>query len=264
VKVLSFRNLRILVLLVVLALAYMHTKQQRLSATAWLAPVQLVIYPIPGDGSPATVRYLSELEAEDFSGIERFMEREGQRYDLLEPHPVRVYPGPVITSLPPEPPWEGNLIRTMLWSLSLRLWAWHHDPLETPESDGARVRMYVIYQQGDRLGGLPHSLGLPKGLVGVVHAYALERQTPENNVVIAHELLHTLGASDKYDDRGQPVYPEGYAEPERNPLHPQQRAEIMAGRVPISQHQWRMPESLRECVVGRATAREIGWLENSP
>lgn len=263
-KVFSFRNLRVLVLLVILALAYMHTKQQRLSATSWLAPVQLVVYPIPGDGSPATVRYLSELEAGDFSGIERFMEREGQRYDLVEPHPVKIHLGPVLQSLPPTPPWEGNVVRTMLWSLSLRLWAWHHDPLDTPESPGARVRMYVIYQQGDPSRGLEHSLGLPKGLVGVVHAYALERQTPENNVVIAHELLHTLGATDKYDETGHPVHPEGYAEPRRSPLHPQQRAEIMAGRIPVGPDRWQMPEGLGQCVVGPATAREIGWIESGP
>jgi len=35
--------------------------------------------------------------------------------------------------------------------------------------------------------------------------------------VIAHELLYTLNATDKYDlNTGLPIFPNGYAEPERN------------------------------------------------
>jgi len=43
----------------------------------------------------------------------------------------------------------------------------------------------------------------------------------ENDVVIAHELLHTLGATDKYsvvDDA--PRFPEGYGNPAQVPLFP--------------------------------------------
>jgi hypothetical protein len=261
VKVFSFRNLRILVLLSLLALAAVHTKQQRLASTSWLAPVQLVVYPIAGDGSAATRRYMDVLDEDDFSAIERFMDREAARYRLIEPHPVDVRLGPEIEAMPPPPPWEGGMVETMLWSLSLRLWAWRHDRVEDDAPEGARVRMYVIYQQGDEPGGLQHSLGLRKGLIGVVHAYALAEQTPENNLVIVHELLHTLGATDKYDARGQPVYPRGYADPTRSPLHPQERAEIMAGKIPVTPDRWQMPESLHECVVGKTTAREIGWLD---
>jgi hypothetical protein len=263
VRVFSFRNLRILALLALLAFAFIHTKQQRLTATSWLAPIQLVIYPIAGDARPETIHYLEALDPENFGAIERFMEREAERYNLFEPHPVEVRLGPAIDDLPPPPPWDGNLAETIFWSLRLRVWAWRHDPLETPESQGARVRMYVIYQQGDRPGGLEHSFGLPKGLVGGVHAYALERQTPENNVVIVHELLHTLGATDKYDHAGRPIYPEGYGEPGRSPLHPQRQAEIMAGKIPLGDRKWQMPQSLEQCVIGPRTAREIGWLPES-
>ena len=50
---------------------------------------------------------------------------------------------------------------------------------------------------------LAHSLGLQKGLIGVVNAFASSSQAAENNVVIAHELLHTVGATDKYDPQHQ-------------------------------------------------------------
>ena len=58
--------------------------------------------------------------------------------------------------------------------------------------------------------------GLQKGLIGVVNAFASDEQAAQNNVVIAHELLHTVGATDKYDPRtNQPSHPDGYAEPDR-------------------------------------------------
>ena len=103
-------------------------------------------------------------------------------------------------------------------------------------------------------------LGLQKGLIGVVNAYASEAQTAQNDVVIAHELLHTLGATDKYDPQtNQPLFPDGYAEPQRQPLLPQANAEIMAGRIPLSQTDAEMPGSLNEALIGSQTAREINW-----
>jgi hypothetical protein len=78
-------------------------------------------------------------------------------------------------------------------------------------------------------------------------------------VVIAHELLHTLGASDKYDPQSlAPVFPDGYAEPDRQPRHPQRLAEIMAGRFALADGQLAMPERLGQTLIGPRTAAEIG------
>jgi len=107
---------------------------------------------------------------------------------------------------------------------------------------------------------VPHSVGMQKGLVGVVHAFADRNMTRTNNVVIAHEILHTLGASDKYNPETlSPLFPIGYAEPERDPLHPQTLTEVMAGRYAIDAQTFEMPATLDEVVVGAATALEIGW-----
>jgi hypothetical protein len=85
--------------------------------------------------------------------------------------------------------------------------------------------------------------------------------TRPNNVVIAHELLHTLGASDKYDYASlAPLFPIGYAEPEREPLHPQPLTEIMAGRRALDPQTFEMPDSLTEVRVGAATALELRWI----
>ena len=79
-------------------------------------------------------------------------------------------------------------------------------------------------------------------------------------IVIAHELLHTLGASDKYDPSGRTLVPQGLAEPDRVPLFPQPFAEIMGRNRMVSATQERVPSSLAEIAVGPTTAREIGWL----
>ena len=108
---------------------------------------------------------------------------------------------------------------------------------------------------------LPHSTGLEKGLVGIAHVFAAKGMARANLVVVAHELLHTLGATDKYDlETNQPRYPDGYADPDQEPRLPQQRAELMAGRIPVDEQHAEQPESLRQVVIGALTAREIGWV----
>jgi hypothetical protein len=82
----------------------------------------------------------------------------------------------------------------------------------------------------------------------------------QNNVIITHEFLHTLGATDKYDPAtNQPLYPDGYAVPDLQPLVPQRYAEIMAGRTPVSQTDATIPESLNDVIIGSLTAKEINW-----
>lgn len=77
---------------------------------------------------------------------------------------------------------------------------------------------------------------------------------------MAHELLHTLGATDKYDlATNLPIYPAGYANPDAQPLHPQNAAELMAGRIALKESKAEMPISLSGTVVGLTTAAEIGW-----
>ena len=56
-----------------------------------------------------------------------------------------------------------------------------------------------------------------------------------------------------------PGGPSGYAHPEQRPLFPQKQAEIMAGRIPISETRARQPEGLQQVILGEATALEINW-----
>lgn len=131
---------------------------------------------------------------------------------------------------------------------------------QVPGRAPPRIRIFVLYHDPSTLEAVPDSHGLQKGLVGVVHGFAQPVMASSNNIVIAHELMHTLGASDKYaPGSGEPLYPIGFADPERQPLYPQTEAEIMAGRRAVSAHEFEMPPGLRDVVVGPATALEIHW-----
>ena len=259
-KLFSYRNLRILLLFILLMVVAIAAQEQRLESTDWIEPLDVIIYPINGDGEQKTAAYITKLKARDFSAIDSFFAREGKHYQLLVDKPVQTRLGMVIDERPPAVSMhDPNPLKMLVWSLRLRYWAWRITPDEDSVLDS--IQIFVIYQQGEDGKVLDHSLGLQKGLLGVVNAYARVEQNKQNNIVIAHELLHTVGASDKYDQNGNPVYPHGYAQPGKKPRYPQKRAEIMAGRVAITAGQSEMPLSLHRCVVGEQTAREINWLE---
>lgn len=252
-----FRFLRVAVLLLVLVNVAVGAWLARVRSTSWEQPLRVAVFPVAADDSPDTAAYVAGLQRETFAPVADFMRREAADHGMGERPLVEVRLGPVIDRLPPQAPIGGNALRIMLWSLQLRFWAWRHAQVPGAAPD---VRVITLFHDPQRVTRVPHSLGLQKGLIGVVYAFASASQADQNNVVIAHEFLHTLGATDKYDvNTKQPVHPDGYAEPAKVPLWPQARAEIMAGRIPVSATESVMPASLDVSVIGGATAREINW-----
>jgi hypothetical protein len=230
----------------------------RARTTSWEHPLRLMVFPIDADGSPATAAYIAALRKDTFQPIAEFMRSEAQRYGLPQSTPVDVYLGQPTRARPPDPPYGGNALEIAMWSLRLRFWAWRNAQYDGPRPD---VRMFVLYHDPERITQVAHSLGLQKGLIGVVYAFASDAQAAQNNVIIAHELLHTVGATDKYEaGSNMPAYPEGYAEPDKDPLLPQEFAEVMGGRIPVTQAEAEIPEGLDQVQIGAATAREINWL----
>lgn len=252
-----WRRLRITVLLLLLLAVLLGQWQARTRVTAWEQPLWVVLHPVDGDGSAAAAQAVAAAETDGFAALERFFAREAGRHGVALAEPVLVRVGPVPESPPPLPPVAGGPLAIAWWSLRLRYWAYTLYGGGGPPAD---VRLAVRYFDPAGNPRLPHSTGLAEARVGIVNAFAAAAYRGSNRVVIAHELLHTLGASDKYDPAtNQPLHPAGYAEPERVPRHPQRQAELMAGRIPLGPNAARMPEALAEVVVGPVTAREIGW-----
>jgi len=252
------RGLRISILLLVLAIVALDAWLVRTRTTSWEKTLRATVYPIVADGRPATRDYVAQLRREDFASIEAFVRREGRRFGIGIAEPLRVRLGPTLDQLPPLPPADRNALGVIAWSLRLRGWAWRRESGQPrPRS---QIRLFVLYYDPQARTVLDHSLGLREGLIGVVHAFATRDMAPSNNVVIAHELLHTLGATDKYE-RGteMPRWPEGFAEPDLQPRFPQRRAEVMGGRIPLAANKAEIPLGLDDTVVGPMTAREIGW-----
>lgn len=250
------RAIRIALLLLVLATVAQETWLARSRATAWHDPLRVTVYPLNGDGSPAAASYIKGLTPETFAPIEHFFEEETRRHGLQIHRPMRLTLAPPVAALPPPPPQPGSAFDAVVWSLKMRWWAWREGG--GPKGDNPQVRLYVKFFDPERNPRLAHSVGLDRGMIGVVNAFATPAMAGSNNVVITHELLHTLGATDKYDPAtNQPRYPDGYAEPQRG--LPQEFAEIMAGRIPRSATQADIPESLEQTLIGPATAAEIGW-----
>jgi len=253
-----WRSIRILFLLLILGAVSLQQWLDRVHTQSWREPLWVGVYPLNGDGSPAAQHYIDGLAAKDFAPIGEFFAREAHRYGVPVDEPVHVELYPQGSGLPPALAPGAGPLGIAWWSLKLRWYAAHASTV--PGRTPSRIRIFVLYHDPATLDHIPDSHGLQKGLVGVVQAFAAREMTGSNDIVIAHELLHTLGASDKYDlADDQPLYPIGYADPEQQPRYPQQRAEIMAGRRPVSPQEAEMPSSLRAEVVGPATALEIRW-----
>ena len=251
----TFRRLRILLLLGVLAAALGLTWLEQHMVRGWRAPLLVEVIPINGDGSAEATETIRTLKARDFDEINAFLVRETARYGVKQPQAMEVTLMPELRKQPPAPPRDGSVLKTVFWSLKLRWWVYQQSDAWLPQL--GKIKLYVLYHAPQDGVALQHSLGLQKGLIGVVHAFADARQARQNNIVIAHELLHTLGATDKYDVEGRPTYPQGYAEPELPQLMPRREAEIMAGRFVNAAGRLVMPPSLEQCVIGAMTAHEI-------
>lgn len=254
-----FRTLRVALLLVLLFFVAAQSWLTHLRTTDWKETLWVVVYPINGDGSDTVRQYIDNLSADVYAPVSDFFAEEAARYRLGIQRPVTVKLGPEIRVHPPAPPQGGSVPAIMWWSLKLRFWAMRHDTYDGPQPD---ARLFVLYHDPARQTVLRHSLGLEKGLIGVVNAYAGRTLASRNNLVISHEFLHTVGASDKYDPAtSQPLYPDGFAEPNLQPLFPQKLAEVMGGRIPISETSAVMPRSMRSVRIGTRTAREIRWVD---
>ncbi len=251
---------RMLLLLLILIVVAFVTAYQHIQSRSWQNTLDVSIYPVNGDAAnefrEATARYIDTLTSADFNNIDRWATREAKRYGLAVGQPFKTTLGRTVDAIPPTLGSDPSLLEIVTWSLRFRWWVWQNTP---DHGSLARVRVFVVYQQGRDGEALAHSLGLQKGLLGLVNAFARKPQHEQNLIVIAHELMHTVGAVDKYNADGSPMWPQGFADPDKGPRRLQTHAEIMAGRV-TTHEGVTMAASLAQVVVNPWTAREINWV----
>ena len=252
-----FKLIRIFILLLILAAVALDTWRANMRSVEWKYTLPVNVYLINGDGSEVAAQYLRSLTLTDFKPVETFMQEEAARYGHSSRASIEVRLGGILAAQPPAPPQNGNAMEAILWSLKMRWWSFRNADTKGP---GTQVKIFLLYFDPAQTGRLAHSTGLQKGLIGRVNLFASRDMANQNNVVFAHEFLHTLGASDKYDlSTNQPIFPDGYAIPDQFPLLPQRFAEIMAGRTPISESMAETPNGLNDAVIGEKTALEINW-----
>ncbi len=248
-----------LLLLYVLLFIAVGNWLARVRATDWDEPLWVDIYPINGDGSAAAQRHIERLRDQDFDAVEQFLKRQGAGYSVMVNPPAELKLAPAVHELPPSLTATAGIWESLVWSLKLRWWAklveWN---LDRPSPD---IQVFAIYYDDETHVSLDRSAALEKGRVAVAHLFADRRMRGPNQVVLTHELLHTLGATDKYQPgTNLPLFPEGYGEPNAQPLYPQRRAELMGGRIAVTADYAEIPPDLGQVVVGPLTAAEIGWL----
>lgn len=253
-----FRKIRISILLLILLFVALNTYYDRVYSTDWDTPLRVAAFPINADGTTVSERYIQSLQIEDFRALESFFAEEAKRYGIPLEQPLRFTLGTTIRELPPMLSAQPGRLDIAWWSLRMRYWAWRV-PVDLPGAS-PDIKLFVLYHDPHHSPRLPHSLGLQKGLFAIANVFADSDAAGSNDTVIAHELLHTLGATDKYDPvNNEPLYPQGFAEPLRQPRYPQAWAELMAGRIPTAPQQAEMPESLDQVLIGSPTAIEINW-----
>jgi hypothetical protein len=255
-----FKLIRIVLLLSIFFAILANTWMTEKRMAAWERPILVTVYPIAADDQPLTLDFVKNIIERTFDDINRFMNRESGPYGFTVTPAFRFQVAGSSRETPPPIPSQFETAEIAWWSLKMRWWAWMQDLNDGLVSSD--IQMFVLYHSVNGSSEAGISVGMRKGRYGIVKAYARESMEAENLFVFTHEMLHVLGATDKYIlSTGEPVFPHGYADPKKNPLFPQTRAEIMGGRIPINSLSSLMPASLDECRIGHQTAREIGFFQ---
>lgn len=246
-------------MLYILAFAAVGNYLARARSTDWDETLWVDVYPVNADGSERTQAYIDGLADTDFAALERYFAREARRYGVALERPFRIDLAAQVTDPFPELPTAAGFLDTAIWSLKIR---WYGAKVsrasDRPTPD---IQLFALYHDAGSTQVLDRSTALERGLIAVANLFASRAYTGSNQVVMAHELLHTLGSTDKYTiGTNQPIFPHGYAEPDAEPLLPQHKAELMAGRIPVAADNAEIPEDLDQTVIGPVTALEIRWL----
>ncbi|MCU4578662.1 hypothetical protein KTJ34_14655 [Acinetobacter courvalinii] len=251
-----WKNIRVAILLVVLLVVAVNAYRDQ--NQDWNQPIHILLHPINADGRTTTQQYIRQLQQDDFAEVKQYLEKNSQQYRGQSSY-FMIQIGRELQQAPPKMAEQPSILNNILWSLKFRFYAWkQHQSVDGSPS----LTLYLNFYDPKQSRELKHSTALERGRIGSVNLFASPKQAAQNNVVLVHELLHGFGATDKYNlNNGEPIFPIGYAQADQQPLYPQTEAEIMGGRIPLSEHKSKMPNDLNETVISILTAREVGWVK---
>jgi hypothetical protein len=256
----AFRRARVAFLIFVLLFTAAwgaHRYWHRRSRGSWEQPIQVGLVLLSPDGDADAERWRDAADALSLrldEEMARWRGPGGSAFQISVVGPVRW-----IGTLPFTPSTAAPLDRAVH---AVEVWRTVRDVERAADgaAGGFEVRVFFLCASppGSQV-GFAEGSGAVNGEVAFVRGscgldLSLALQT------IGHELLHTVGATDRYDASGHSRVPDGLADPGRLPLYPQVHAEWMAGEVALAPGRGRLPASIDELRVGEATAREIGWI----
>lgn len=258
-----FMAMRVAVLLVALfcIVAWGFTRQRKRDwRTQWDRPLGVgVVLLATTEPSPETGLAWSE-------GVARLTQRlasEFARYhgDTDTPFLFQVH-GPILVAAAPEfRPESDSFVDRAKHAFTLFRALRELDAKAQLPVRGLDVRLYVVLEPSPALrSGIVEGVGEAGGDVGLIRAPLGETDLTLPLTALAHEMLHCLGATDKYGPEGHALLPQGLAEPNRRPMFPQRSAEVMVGELPLGPSEGRLARSLDEVAIGPATAAEIRWV----
>ncbi len=249
---LAFRNLRVALLIAVMACIGLWgwARQRRLdSRTQWQRPllVSVVLVSQTAPRSAVLERWRLATEA-----LGPWVTRESNRYrPQVQWAPVQftLAQAAVVETLPtaPESAQETVSFERALDDIDRSVGVHRND-----------ATLYVVLSSKARQ---VEGIGEAGGRRGLIFAGLDATEVTLESVALVHELLHCLGASDKYDQAGHARVPSGLVAPAQEPLFPQPAAEVMVGERPTGPEQGEPIQSLDEVQVGPVTAREIRWAQ---
>jgi hypothetical protein len=250
-----FARLRVGCLLVALVVTggwALGVRQRRVERTRWRRPLDVNVVLLGERAAPPTV---TAAWQEQLPSLEHWLVTELGRYRCGDGAPVGVrlhLGGPLVVDRLPAylPDDDGLMTRARhAFALDRSLAAIDTRAALAPKA----LRLYVLLAPRADAATV-EGAGEVGGDAGFVTA-TLDDDPSFALIAVAHELLHCLGASDKYDGAGHARALDGLAEPARG--YPQTYAEIMVGEVALAPGRGRNPASLDEVRLGAVTAAEI-------
>ena len=174
-----FKAIRVSILLFILLFVALSSWLTQARSTDWDNSLWVKVYPINADGSDASEKYIATLETSDFADIEEFIAREVARYGRTLSRPLRMELGQPIEEQPPEVGPDPGVLGVVAWSLKMRWWA--SSTAGEQDRVDPDVRIFLRYHNPDSGFVLENSVGLQKGMVGVVNARAGRREQQQRD-----------------------------------------------------------------------------------